>query len=272
MCRFDRSIAAGLLTCAALLVPVVATAQFEAPQNSRAVGEDYHIEVSGGFWRPSVFGIIASEQFGIAGSEINFVSDLGFETTRFMDGRLILRPGRKHKFRVQYTPVSYEADSQLSRDIVFNGILYQVNLPVASRFDWTVWRFGYEFDFISTDRGFLGILLEGRYTQMEASLESAVNSEFTRARAPLPAIGAIARLYPIRNLSITGEISGLKIPKIGEDYEASYADIDVYGTFNFTNNVGVQGGWRRMTTFLRIEEDQGDLKFQGFWFGGAIRF
>jgi hypothetical protein len=38
------------------------------------------------------------------------------------------------------------------------------------------------------------------------------------------------------------------------------------------HNLGVQAGWRRMNTFLQIEGDTGDIKFQGFWFGGAFRF
>jgi hypothetical protein len=41
---------------------------------------------------------------------------------------------------------------------------------------------------------------------------------------------------------------------------------------NLTNNVGVEIGWRRMNTFLHIEEDEGDFKFQGLWFGGAVRY
>lgn len=258
---------------AALVVPGIAIAQDPAPvASTRATGEVYRIEVSGSLWNPSVFGVISSEQFGIAGTEISFTNDLGFKSKRFGDVRLVLRPGKKHKLRVQYTPVSYSAESTLSRDIVFNGILYPVNVPVQSTFDWKVLRVGYEYDVIYTDRGFFGILIEGRYTQMNASLKSPVNNEFTRAKAPLPSLGAVARVYPIRNLSITAEASGLRLPNIDDKYEANYLDVDVYGTFNFTRNFGVQGGWRRMNTYLRVESDIGDIKFQGFWFGGTIRY
>ena len=99
---------AGLV--AALALPASALAQAEDPRvSARAIGEEYHVELSGSFWRPSVSGIISSEQFGIAGSQIDFVSDLGFKTTRFGDARLVLRPSRRSRFRVQYTPVSYSA-------------------------------------------------------------------------------------------------------------------------------------------------------------------
>ena len=39
-----------------------------------------------------------------------------------------------------------------------------------------------------------------------------------------------------------------------------------------TNNVGLQVGWRKMTTYLRVEKDLGDLAFKGLWFGAAARF
>lgn len=265
-----------LLGCASLVAvlafPATALAQADDRVSTRAIGEEYHVELSGGFWRPSVSGIFSSEQFGIVGSNIDFVTDLGFKTTRFGDVRLVLRPSKKSRFRFQYTPVAYSAESTLSREIVFNGIKYPVNMPVQSTFDWKVLRIGYEFDFFYHDRGFIGFLIEGRYTEMAASLKSPLNDEASSAKAPLPAFGLVGRLYPVKNVSITAEVTGFKLPDIDEDYDANYVDIDIYGTVNFTHHFGVQAGWRRMNTFLKIEKDQGDFQFQGIWFGGALRF
>lgn len=261
---------AGLFT--ALGVPTQALAQAGDGPSNRAIGEGYHVELSGSFWRPSVSGVFSSEQFGIVGTEIDFVNDLGFKTTRFSDVRLVLRPSKKSRFRFQYTPVSYAADSSLSREIVFNGIKYPVNMPVQSTFDWKVLRVGYEFDFFYRDRGFIGFLIEGRYTEMAASLKSPLNDEASSAKGPLPAFGLVGRGYPLKNLSITVEVSGFKLPNIDEDYDANYIDVDIYGTMNFTNHFGVQAGWRRMNTFLKVEKDKGDFQFQGIWFGGAVRF
>lgn len=245
---------------------------FQVASSRRAIGEDYRIEISGGVWNPDLFGTVASEQFGQTPTDIGLVDDLNFQKTRFADGRLVLRPGKKHKLRVQYTPVSYSGSATLTRDVVFNGILYPINVQVQSSFDWKVWRFGYEYDVIYTDRGYLGILLEARYTQMKATLKTAINNEFSSAKAPLPAAGLVVRLYPLKNLSITAEASGFKLPNFDEKYKAHYLDAEIYGTFNITNNFGVQGGWRRMSTYLKFEEDTGDFRFQGFWLGGAVRY
>jgi len=265
------ALAAGLAL--AVLTAVPAFAQSSDPEPSRLPGgERYRIEVSGTLWNPSLVGLISSEQFGIIGDHIDFENDLGFTQTRFKDLRLVLRPGRKTKFRVQYTPVQYTASTSLDRDIVFNGINFPVSVPLNSTFSWKVLRVGFEYDALYTDRGYVGVLVEGRYTQLDAELSSVLSDEFTRLRVPLPAIGLVGRFYPVPELAINFEVSGFRVPDIDPDYKGQYYDWDIHGTFNFTDYVGFQVGWRRMTTFLEIERDTGDLKFQGMWFGAAVRY
>jgi hypothetical protein len=262
--------------CAAVVtgIPSTATAQFASQERPTiaTLGEKYHVEISGTFWNPSPFGVISSEQFDIIGSDVDFVGDLGFKRTRFTDLRIVLRPSKKSRFRVQYTPVEYQSETQLQRTIVFGGQTYSANLPINATFGWKVWRFGYEYDFLYTNRGFVGVLVEARATDFTAQLTSPINDEFTRARGPLPAIGVVGRAYVLPELAVNFEVSGFKVPDIDPKYQANYFDWDINGTFNFTNNVGVQVGWRRMTTFLAIEKDTGDLKFQGMWFGAALRY
>jgi hypothetical protein len=264
------------LTAVVLLsIPGAARAQYGDPelQPSTPPGENYHVEVSGTLWNPDLVGVISSEKFGLIGTNIDFIDDLGFTKTRFRDVRIVLRPSRKSRFRIQHTPVSYTAETSLNRDIVFNGQKFPVNLPLQSRFDWNVWRFGYEYDFIYRSRGFVGVLLEGRYTRMNAELASPLVTEFTKVRAPLPAIGLVGRAYVLPEVAVNFEVSMFRVPEGSiPDVEANYYDWDIHGTFNAHRSLGLQVGWRRMTNFLKIESDAGDVKFQGLWFGAALRY
>jgi hypothetical protein len=267
-------------------VPSVAAAQYAAPSlEYRPMGEKYHFEVSGTFWNPTPTGLIASEQFGIVGSNIDFAKDLSFTNTRFKDFRIVLRPSKKQKFRVQYTPVDYFSATSLKRPVVFNGINFNVSLPIQATFDWNVWRFGYEYDFVYRKRGYVGMLIEGRLTQMNAKLASPIDTEFTTVRAPLPALGVVGRVYVMPEVALNFEVSGMCAvydankhinlscsQQPGEKYQAAYFDWDIYGTFNLTNYVGAQVGWRRMTTLIDVNKDTGNLKFQGLWFGGVVRY
>ena len=218
--------------------------------------------------------MFSSDEFGHAGDKLYFLTDLGFTQTRFSDLKLVLRPARKHRLRFQYTPIQYVADSVLTREVVFRGQKYNATLPITATFDWKVARFGYEYDFVYRSRGFMGVLLETRYTQFGASLTAPIVglAEFTTARAPLPALGLVGRGYVTRNVALNFEVTGMKLPDLDPKYKANYFDWDINGVINVSNNFGVQVGWRKMTTFLQFEKDAGDFKFQGLYFGAALRY
>lgn len=263
-----------VLCLATALFAARAEAQY-APANRSdpATGERYRIELAGALWNPTPTISITSEALGIIGSRIDFVEDLGIEKTRYRQIKAVLRPGTRHKLRFEYTPIKYEAESTLRRTIVFNGITFPLAVPVTTELEWKAYRFGYEFDFIHRDRGFLGFILEAKYTDVEATLSSVIDTEFVHARAPIPAVGLIGRVYPIANLSLTAEFSGFRLPEsVSEDYRAKYYDFDIYGTFNFTHNAGAQVGYRSFDVFYKVDEDEGELKLKGLYFGGVVRF
>ncbi len=116
-------------------------------------------------------------------------------------------------------------------------------------------------------------MVDAKYTDVEATLSNVVDTEFVHARAPIPTVGVIGRGYVAPNISITGELTGLGSGgSFGEDYRAHYVDFDLYGTVNFTNNVGAQVGYRSFNVFYHLKEDEGNLELKGLYFGGVVRF
>lgn len=253
-----------------------ASAQFRVRQIADpATGETYRVELGAEFWNPTPEIVISSESLGIPGDDIDFVSDFGIEKKRFREVRLVLRPARKHKLRLSYLPMKYEVETTLRRTVVFNGIRFPVSVPVTAALEWKAWRFGYEYDVIYRSRGFFGIIAETKYTDVKISLESPIGplAEFSSAKAPIPAVGGIGRVYVAPNISLTLEITGFKLPeRIDEDLRGRYLDWDTYGTVNFTDNFGVQLGYRSLDVMYRVDEDAGDLKLKGVYFGGVARF
>jgi hypothetical protein len=256
---------------AALGLATPAAAQY-AGSASSATGENYHVEVAGNLWNPTPDILIRSESIrGITGSDIDFVEDLGIEKSWFTQLKVVLRPATKHKFRFEYTPIKYRAETVLKRDLIFNGIEFPIAVPVEAEFKWNAYRFAYEYDFVYRDRGFVGVVLEAKYTDVEASLQNNLALEFVHARAPIPAVGLIGRGYVAPNISITGEFTFFKLPEI-EGNSGRYFDFDLYGTVNFNNYVGVQGGYRSFDVIYKVDNDDGDLQLRGLYFGGVVRF
>lgn len=266
-------VSAGLYLALAIVAAPAQAQYAPAGSSDRATGERYHVELGGYLWNPTPEIAIRSESLGIIGSRIDFIDDLGIEKTRFRQIKAVLRPGTKHKLRFEYTPIKYEALGTLRREIIFNGIEFPLALPVETNLQWKAYRFAYEWDFIYRDRGFVGLILEAKYTDVQTTLTNVIDTEFVRARAPIPAIGIIGRAYVAPNISITGEFSGIKLPEgIDENYQAKYFDFDIYGTVNFTDNFGAQAGYRSFDVFYKVDEDEGELKIKGLYFGGVVRF
>lgn len=272
----------GLAAAAVLLLAAPARAQYQPrPLHDPATGETFHIEVGAAFWNPSTELTVASggsgALTGIAGTQINAKRDLGFTDKRLPELSLMLRPAPAHKFRLQYVPITFEGTNTLQRDVVFNGIRYRLGIPVTSSLDWKAYRFGYEFDFIRRNRGFGGFIIEAKYTDVTVNLTAtsggAALTEFARARAPIPALGGIARVYVVPNISITGELTGFKLPdSIDKRYAAHYVDVDLYGTVNFTNNIGVKGGYRSLDLGYLVKQDSGSFVLRGIYFGVVARY
>jgi hypothetical protein len=252
-----------------------ASAQFATTAISELPsGEQYHIEASAAFWFPSATISAASEGLGIAGTTIDFKADLGLTDQNFPDLRLVLSPSRRHKFRFALIPIKYSQAATVRRRIVFNGIAYNVGLPVKSELDWKAYRLAYEFDFITKNRGFAGFVIEAKYTDVQILLDaSPVATEFARARAPIPAIGGIGRVYVVPNISITGEFTGFKLPEdLVKNTHAHYTDFDIYGTANFTHNIGAQFGYRSLDVGYIADTDIGAFTLKGIYFGVVGRY
>ncbi len=248
-----------------------AEAQFLRPNVMPA--EDYHVELGAMFWTPSPDVIVRADRFGLIGSEINLVTDFGIEDKTFTEFRATLKPGRKHKIRFEYVPISYDASTILRREIVFLGRTYALNIPASTSLDWKLWRFGYEWDFVSRERGYVGLIGELKYNDVKAELAAPGVLEVAQQRAPIPALGITGRGYIGRFVSITGEFTGFKLPRsVSDRFVVELWDFDLYGTVNIGRHVGVQGGYRSIDAEYLVDEDVGQLNLKGLYFGGVVRF
>ncbi len=268
-----------LIACMLPATPAHAQSGSSRRNSDIATGETYHVEASGTLWNPTPDIVISSESLGILGSQVDFVNTLGIEKSTFKQLKLVLRPARKHKFRFEYTPIDYTAQTTLQTSFVFNGQRYSIGVPVTTELKWNAYNFAYEWDFVYRNRGFAGVVAEAKYTDVTATLSASVAGsngvEFTHARAPIPAIGGIGRVYVIPNISITGQFTMFRLPEKAvdtTDYSGKYYDFDLYGTINFNDYVGAQVGYRAMDVFYKVQRDNGTMNLKGLYFGVVGRF
>ena len=270
-----RLYAIGAAVLLLTLIASPARAQFQPRMvNQGAIGERYHLELGAAIWDTSADMSLSNTALNVAGSTINLKNDLGAADQKFGGFDLILRPAVKHKFRVQLVPVHYSATAVPKSALTFGGQTFPAGVPVSSRIHWRAWRFGYEYDAAVGPRGFLGFILDVKYTDVDASLTSAAaGTRSASARAPVPAIGGILRVYPASHLALTGEITGFKWPG-GWIWSGSgdFLDLDAYATLNLVNAVGVELGYRSFKVNYSLTNDSGNFKLEGPYLGAVLRF
>src|SRR5687767_1846616 len=174
--------------CLSAFVFVAAPVQ---AQNNTNIGE-----FSVNLWKPDPEITISSGSLtGATGiTDIDFVTEFGIEDEWFPEIRFAV--GRSHKFRFGYVPIKYEADTTIVRTITFQGQTFNVGVPASTDIKWDLWRFGYEWDFVSVERGYFGVMTELKYNRLDASIASTVLAQTvaTEQKAPVPTVGVAGRV------------------------------------------------------------------------------
>jgi len=233
--------------------------------------EDHVVELGVMFWKPSPELILSTDTLVSAGvNEVDFVQEFGIEDKYFPEFRATI--GRNHKFRTSFVTFDYNAETIIARTIIFQGRRFTIGVPATADIKWNLYKFGYEWDFVSLERGFVGFIADLKYNKVQASIDSPAltSAATTDVTAPVPAIGIIGRGYLGPAVSITGEFTGLSLTR-GDD-EGKFFDFDLYGTVSMGRNFGVQGGYRSLVVDYVVDEDTGRLKMKGLYFGAVVRF
>jgi hypothetical protein len=242
-----------------------------ASAHAQLPAEDHVVELGVMFWKPSPQLTLSTDALVGAGvNEVDFVQEFGIENKYFPEFRATL--GRNHKFRASFVTFDYDAETIITRQIVFQGRTFNIGVPATADIKWNLYKFGYEWDFVSRERGFFGLIADLKYNKVAASIDSPAltSAAATDTTAPVPTLGVIGRGYLAPTVSITGEFTGLSITR--DEFEGKFFDFDLYGTVSFGRNVGVQGGYRSVVVDYVVDEDTGDLKMKGPYFGAVVRF
>jgi hypothetical protein len=270
-----------LVCLASTLFVSQADAQFQA--RNPAPGENYHVELGAMFWTPQPGIVVLSGSLApLTDAGVDFVREFNLENERFTEFRGVLKGG-KHKMRISRVPFKYEETAVLQNPVVFAGRTFPAGTEVTADLKWDLWRFGYEYDFVAGDGGYFGFIAELKQNDIQADLRlsssPASGVPLTDLNIAAPQLGVVGRVYPHRNVSITAEFTGFKLPgwirekfTDAEEFEASFKDFEIYATASITRYFGIQGGYRSLTADYVQDDESGDLEMKGPYFGALVRF
>ncbi len=224
------------------------------------------------YWRPTLESEIVASSAALLGTTIDPVSDLGLdEEQNAFEGRVGLTLLGRHKFRIGYLPLSFDGDRVITRTITFQGQTFTANVDrVLTDLDVKILRAGYEFDFFKTPVGYLGVLLEVHYFDVQARLRTITSAKDESAdfKFPFPAVGLAFRAYPItRILSVGAEVVGVTIGSKGH-----YLDGEASVTLSPWPFVELTGGYRVIDLHGEEGDDSFDFRLHGPFASLTVRF
>ena len=233
------------------------------------VGENYTIEVEGRMWNVKLDSTVKIVQSGI-GANINLVGDLGFEELKnFFEGRLQVKFARKHKFNLEYIPLKWDADKVVTQTIQFNGQAYTAGTRIQSSLDLKFFKGGYEYDFLAGGLGFLGgtldVLVANAAVQLTAPALAIEQKE--DKTIPVPMIGFVGRVYPIRWVNLTVKASGLPAGSYGYIFDGE-ASLNI----NPIKYLGISGGYRYFLIDVKYNDNSLYYRLDGPFVGLTLRF
>jgi len=220
-------------------------------------------------WNVKLDSTVRIVQNGI-GADVNLVNDLGFdEQKNFFEGRLQIKFARKHKFNLEYIPLKWDADKVVTQTIQFNGQTYTAGTRVQSSLDLKFFKGGYEYDFLAGRFGFLGGTLDVLVADANVQLNApalAIDQKEDRT-IPLPMIGLIGRLYPIRWVNLTAKASGIPAGSYGYVFDGE-ASLNI----NPIKYLGISGGYRYFVINAKYNDNSLDYRLDGPFVGLTLRF
>lgn len=239
--------------------------------------ENFRIELTGSAWLVNSSGTIrAGGSAVIPGisltpvvsfqTDIDLVTDLGVKQRQpSFYGRLVVKPGRKHRIVIEGTPVSLHGTNVITQTVIYQGQVFSAGQTLQSSADVNYFFVGYQYDVISAPAGHFGFSVGGAYLNATGTIRG-VESGLVATKSEtvgLPLAGAEGRVFVIpgrKLLEIDGGVRGMAFGGDGH-----YVEGTVNGGLGF-GPLTSQAGYRAVSADLHSTSTGGngvDVRLRG---------
>ncbi|HEY3225689.1 MAG TPA: hypothetical protein VGK61_01680 [Planctomycetota bacterium] len=211
--------------------------------SAEAAAQDGMLSAKARRWQAEISGDIRVDDNGVGGSDLNVTSTLGLdEKEDFDEFQATMGLPLLGKFNFQYLKGDYTGSKVLSSDITYAGTTYNANTEIHTNLDiksyTLLWQLGVSTPGVIGANVGAGGIAGVKYFQIEAAVDDDFgNHEDVNIRAPVPVVGAYAKVGLAAFLFVEAQVHGLKIPGSlaqglsGNFYDATIALDAKFSTF-----------------------------------------
>lgn len=216
------------------------------------------VQVEGRYWFSTLDSNVKATDLGVIGTDIDLVNTLGMEEGKnFFDGRIVLELGG-HSLRYGYIPLEWSGAATPSATINFGGVDYTSSFAVDSELSLKYHRLAYQYNFIDTLDNHLGVIVELKYFDIDAKLESSVRNESVSIGVPVPTVGLSVQVAIPFLIKLNGEATGISLGDKAYMYDAevslSYKPLPFFD---------LAGGYRAFKLHAEDGGDELDIEVTG---------
>jgi len=230
----------------------------------------FELGVRGYYWFPELSGVMRVDDSGIVGTELDLEDDLDIDNESYPVVEVFTGIG-KHHLSLAFYNLDYDGDAVLTKDIYFDGKLFQANERVVSSLEYDNYDVMYRYDLVDLENflagGSLGLVARLMVFDGSASITSATVTAKEDFTVPVPMVGANF------HVGILKDMIEARVLVTGMEYKDNTA-FDGQAEISLTPFpfLDIHGGYR----FLKIDVDEDgvnlDLDNSGLYVGLTVSF
>ncbi|MDH5509045.1 MAG: hypothetical protein OEZ32_01695 [Nitrospinota bacterium] len=237
-------------------------------EQTNPYGDFQYLEARLGFWGTTFSAEVQSNTGTIEGTNIDLSDELGLGTSKTVIlAGASARLSDSVRIWVDTFSVNYTATTKLKTELIFKGVLFNVNTSVDTSISVNSWRAGLDVSLVRGDLGYFNVGVAGDFLKTSTSL-TAFNLITTTAdiNVGLPMLTGSVRIYPAWMLGL-----GLDVAWVGYDKSKLY-DIAFYADISPLENVGISLGWRGITLDVNTDAEKVYVGWTGLFGQVVARF
>ena len=242
-----------------------------------AESSDTVVSIRADYWLPVLDGEIISSELALVGTKIDLVDDLGFDDSEGLPaitGSIDLPLPFVPELLFSYSKADSSATNVLTKQLVFNGAVFNVSDTVNSSYDVTHFEALLNFGLVKTDAVDFGILAGVKYFEVETSISSFGVTQTANVKGPVPVVGVKAGIGLPLDFRLEGIGRGISLQI--EDVDATLYDIDVGLHYDFNHFLRASAGYRYFMVDAEDDSDgvtdKVDISYSGPYVGVTASF
>jgi hypothetical protein len=233
---------------------------------------DPWVELEGRYWITNLDARARASFSTGSNFEFDLPNDLGIDDENFGNVRVTVRPPTSNmRFRLDYTPMSYEGDRTITRTVTFGGQTYAAGTRIQTEVDIHYARAAWTWQFLKvpfSDIVKIGPMIEAKGFWIESSLTASGSQNVARDFAmALPTIGLAADVNPTEHWNFFAEVSGIPGGSYGH-----FLDAEMGVRYEPLPYLNVVAGYRIFDIEANDDPDFATFQVGGPFLGGAFRF